>query len=81
MVERQNQRAKKQPRDAHFDERYLGLTPAEVAMRERMAKKFGRQAQHLDALSQASPLVDASNSFAAQKPMSGVDEANKAFSP
>ena len=32
-----------------FDERYLGLSRAEVALRERMAKKYGRKANHLDA--------------------------------
>jgi hypothetical protein len=30
----------------------MGLSRAEVALREKMAKKFGRQAKHLDATSQ-----------------------------
>lgn len=47
MAEKDLQRSKPQ-----FDERYLGLSRAEVALREKMAKKFGRQAKHLDATSQ-----------------------------
>ena len=46
MVEKHQ---KRQQRDERFDEKYLGLSKAEVALREKMAKRFGRKAQHLDA--------------------------------
>ena len=52
MVERQpvaSGRSKRTVNNEQFDERYLGLSRAEVALRERMAKKFGRRANHLDA--------------------------------
>ena len=49
MAERNtNQKSKSRQTAQQFDERYLGLSRAEVALREKMAKKFGRQAKHLD---------------------------------
>jgi len=48
MEESEPQRSKnRRPRDQAHGDKYLGLTPKEVALRERMAQKFGRQAQHL----------------------------------
>lgn len=46
MVERQQPAAgrNRRPKDEQFNERYLGLTREEVALRERMAQRFGRKA-------------------------------------
>ena len=41
----------KRAREEQFNQRYMGLTRAEVALREKMAQKFGRKAGHLDATS------------------------------
>lgn len=39
---------KKKKNKMEPDDRYLGLSRQEVALRERMAKKFGRDVTHLD---------------------------------
>jgi len=44
-----NRRSGARQRDTQHDERYCGLSRAEVSLREKMAKRFGRAAQHLDA--------------------------------
>ena len=46
MVENRPGEPKKRQDD--FNDRYGGLTRAEVALREKMARKFGRVAKHLD---------------------------------
>ena len=51
---------KRKEEQTQFDQRYLGLSRAEVSLREKMAKKFGRQAQHLDAKSQSQPAEEES---------------------
>ena len=53
-----------------FSEKYLGLSRREVALRELMAKKFGGQANHLQAKKQAAAEEE-------KKSVSLVKEENK----
>ena len=49
MVESEKDLLKKKKKSKmEPDDRYLGLSRQEVALRERMAKKFGRDVAHLD---------------------------------
>ena len=49
MVEQRPSVRTKKARDEQFDERYMGLSKADVALREKMAQRFGRKTTHLDA--------------------------------
>ena len=71
MVEAINEGTKKTKKNKlEPDSKYLGLSRHEVALRERMAKKFGRDVKHLDPNEKLEPKSKASTEKANAKRVS-----------